>query len=70
MCEILDINFDKNYLSKLKDVNITGDKKAINSTMIEKKENIAQNFFNKEDKNRINNNPNFIKLMKSLNGYY
>tara|TARA_B100000886_G_scaffold331619_1_gene283341 strand:- start:740 stop:1540 length:801 start_codon:yes stop_codon:yes gene_type:complete len=70
MCKILDINFDKDYLSKLNDINITGDKKAINSRMIKKKENIAQNFFNKEDKNRINNNLNFIKLMKSLNGYY
>lgn len=70
MCKILNINFDNDYLSKLKDINITGDVKAVTSTKIEKRENIAQNVFNKEEKNKIYNHPNFIKLMKSLNGYY
>ena len=70
MCKILDINFDNDYLSKLKYINISGDKKAISSTKIEKKENIAQSMIQDEDKDKINKQERFIKLMKSLNGYY
>ena len=39
MCSILNINFNPDYKEHLKNINITGDNEAINSSNIFKKKN-------------------------------
>ena len=70
MCDVLDIEYDNNYLTKLKNVRLTGDNKAINSMEIYNKKNVAQNLIKKEDKDKIYNHVEFIKLMHDLRDYY
>jgi len=70
MCDFLDIDYDNNYLTKLKNIKLTGDSKAINSIEIYNKKNVAQNLIKKEDKDKIYNHVGFIKLMHDLKDYY
>ncbi len=71
MCATLQIDYDKNYLNKLKDVNLTGDVDAINSVDIHNKDSITKKKLVKEDDlNKIKNHADFISLMKDLKGYY
>lgn len=70
MCNILKVDYDDNYISKLKDINLTGDGKAKNSINIQNKENVAEKFFKKDDLEKIKRNPEFINLMRDLKDYY
>ena len=71
MCSSLEIDYDKNYLNKIKDVNLTGDVDAINSTNIHTKDSITKKKLVKEDDlNKIRNHDDFISLMNDLKGYY
>ena len=71
MCSTLKIDYDKNYLNKLKDVNLTGDVNAINSIDIHTKDSITKTkLVNEDDLNKIKNHADFISLMKDLKGYY
>ena len=71
MCRSLEIDYDKNYLNKIKDVNLTGDVDAINSTNIHTKDSITKKKLVKEDDlNKIRNHDDFISLMNDLKGYY
>ena len=71
MCNILKIDFDKNYLNKLKDVNLTGDPNAKNSINIHAKDSVSKKKLIKEDDlKKIKNHTDFISLIKDLKGYY
>ena len=70
MCDTLDLNFNKYYIKKLNDINITGDKTAINSKSVYKKENVAKTIIKKEDQNKIFKYREFIELMEELKNYY
>lgn len=71
MCRSLEIDYDKNYLNKIKDVNLTGDVDAINSTNIHTNDSITKKKLVKEDDlNKIRNHDDFISLMNDLKGYY
>ena len=71
MCSILKIDYDKDYLNKLKDINLTGDRNAINSINIHTKDSVSKKKLIKEDDlNKIKNRTDFISLMKDLKGYY
>jgi len=71
MCSSLEIDYDKNYLNKIKDVNLTGDVDAINSTNIHTNDSITKKKLVKEDDlNKIRNHDDFISLMNDLKGYY
>ena len=67
MCSILNINFNPDYKEHLKNINITGDNEAINSSNIFKKEKIAINLISDEQKEKINKNQKFIEIIKKLN---
>ncbi len=71
MCNTLKIDYDKNYLNKLKDVNLTGDTAAINSTNISTKNNVSKKkLIAEDDLNKIKKRADFISLMKDLKDYY
>jgi len=71
MCSILKIDYDKNYLKKIKDVNLTGDPNAKNSINIHAEDSVSKKKLIKDDDlNKIKNRPDFISLMKDLKGYY
>ena len=71
MCDILDIDYDTNYLNKLKDVNLTGDINAVSSVNIHNKDSLAKKKLTEDEiKNQIENRPDFIKLMEDLKNYY
>ena len=71
MCSSLEIDYDKNYLNKIKDVNLTGDVDAINSINIHTKDSISKKkLVKKDDLNKIRNHADFISLMNDLKGYY
>ena len=54
----------------LKDIKLTGDVKAVASTNIETKNDVAPILIKKEDKDKINHNTNFIRLMENMKNYY
>ena len=66
MCSILNINFNPDYKEHLKNINITGDNEAINSSNIFKKKKLL-NLISDEQKEKINKNQKFIKIIKKLN---
>ena len=71
MCETLKINYDNNYLNRLKDINLTGDPNAKISTKIHYKNNISKKKLIKEDDlDKIKNHTDFIRLMQDLKNYY
>ena len=71
MCKTLKIDYDKNYLNKLKDVHLTGDPNAKNSANISTKTSVSKKKLIKEDDlNKIKNRADFISLMKNLKDYY
>ena len=71
MCSILKIDYDKNYLKKIKDVNLTGDPNAKNSINIHAEDSLSKKKLIKDgDLNKIKNRADFISLMKDLKGYY
>ena len=71
MCSILKIDYDENYLNKLKDVNLTGDPNAKNSLNIHTKDSVSKKkLINEDDLNKIKNRSDFISLMKDLKDFY
>ena len=70
MCKILKINFNNNFKDNLKNIKLTGDDKAIASIDIKINNDTASTLIKKEDKNKINNNANFIRLMENMKNYY
>ena len=71
MCSTLKIDYDKNYLNKLKDVNLTGDPNAKISIDISTRDSVSKKkLIKEEDLNKIKNHADFISLMKDLKGYY
>ena len=71
MCDVLEIDYDNNYSERLKDVNLTGDKIAIESLEIHKKDSLSTRKLLKEDDlNKIENSPDFLELMKDLKDHY
>ena len=70
MCKILEINFNENFRENLKNIKLSGDIKAVASTNIKIKNDVAPILINKEDEDKINSNTNFIRLMKSMKNYY
>ena len=71
MCSTLKIDYDKNYLNKLKDVNLTGDPNAKISINISTRDRVSKKkLIKEEDLNKIKNHADFISLMKDLKGYY
>ena len=70
MCNILKVDYEDNYLSKLKDINLTGDPTAKNSLKIQNKDNIAEKLFKKDDLDKIKKSSEFINLMQDLKDYY
>ena len=70
MCKILKINFDDDFIENLKKIKLTGDVKAVASTNIETKNDVAPILIKKEDKDKINHNTNFIRLMENMKNYY
>ena len=71
MCRVLKIDYDNDYLSKLKNINITGDPNAKNSMNIHNKDSVSKkNLISKDDLNKIQNHPDFLKLMEDLKDYY
>ena len=70
MCETLKINFNDNFRENLNKIKLTGDSKAINSTNVFTKKSIASTLIKKDDQNKINSNPNFIRLMENIKNYY
>ena len=70
MCKILKINFNENFRENLKNVKLSGDIKAVASTNIKIKNNVAPILIEKEDQDKINRNANFIRLMKNMKNYY
>ena len=71
MCDILEIDYDNNYLDKLKNVNLTGDSTAKKSVEIHNKDSLSKKKLIKEEElNKIKNHPDFIELMQDLKSYY
>ena len=71
MCSTLKIDYDKNYLNKLKDIHLTGDPNAKNSINISTKNSVSKKKLIKEDDlNKIKNRADFISLMKDLKNFY
>lgn len=71
MCNILKIQYDHDYLIKLKGVNLTGDDNARISLNIHNQDTISKKKVNElEILNKIKNRADFINLMKDLKGYY
>ena len=70
MCKILKISFNNNFKDNLKNIKLTGDDKAIASIDIKINNDTASTLIKKEDKNKINNNANFIRLMENMKNYY
>ena len=70
MCNILKVDYEDNYLSRLKDINLTGDPTAKNSLKIQNKDNIAEKLFKKDELDKINKNSEFLNLMQDLKDYY
>ncbi len=71
MCNTLKIDYDKDYLNKLKDINLTGDQDAKNSKIIYTKDSVSKKkLINEDDLNKIKNHDDFINLMKDLKNYY
>ena len=70
MCNILKIQYDHNYLIKLKDVNLTGDDNARKSQKIHNNDTISKKKFNEEEiLNKIKNHPDFIKLKQDYRDF-
>ena len=70
MCKILKINFNDNFRENLKNIKLTGDVKAVASTNIKIKSDVAPILIKKEDEDKINRNTNFIRLMENMKNYY
>ena len=71
MCNTLEIDYDKDYLNKLKDINLTGDPNARNSKIIYTKDSVSKKkLINEDDLNKIKKRADFISLMKDLKNYY
>ena len=71
ICNLLKIDYDDNYQSKLEFVNLTGDINAKNSVKIHNKDSVAKKKIITEDiLNEFKNHPEFIKLMQDLKGYF
>ena len=71
MCNTLEIDYDKDYLNKLKDINLTGDPNARNSKIIYTKDSVSKKkLINEDELNKIKNHDDFINLMKDLKNYY
>ena len=71
MCKILKIDYDENYLNKLKDINLTGDPDAKNARNIHTKDSVSKKkLINEDELNKIKNHADFISLMKDLKDYY
>ena len=70
MCKILKINFDENFRENLKNVKLSGDIKAVDSTNIKIKNDVAPILIKKEDEYKINSNANFKRLMENMKNYY
>ena len=70
MCKILNINFNYNFRENLKNIKLTGDVKAVASTNIKIKNDVAPILIKKEDEDKINRNTNFIRLMENMKNYY
>ena len=70
MCDILKVDYNDNYLIKLKDINLTGDLTAKNSLKIKNKDNIAEKLFKKDDLDKIWRSSEFKNIMQDLKNYY
>ena len=71
MCSSLKIDYDKNFIEKLKNVNVTGDPNALNATNIQTKDSISKKKLISEDElNNIKNRADFINLIKDFKSYY
>ena len=71
MCDVFEIDYDNNYFEKLKDVNLTGDKIAIESLEIHNKDSLStKKLLKKDDLNKIKNRPDYLKLMEDLENHY
>ena len=70
MCKILKINFNDNFSDNLNKIKLTGDGKALASTNIQIKDDVASILIKKEDKDKINHNANFVRLMENIKNYY
>ena len=71
MCSSLKIDYDKNFIKKLKNVNATGDPNALNATNIQTKDSISKKKLISEDElNNIKNRADFINLIKDFKSYY
>ena len=70
MCKILRINFNDNFSDNLNKIKLTGDGKALASTNIQIKDDVAPILIKKEDKDKINHNANFVRLMENIKKYY
>ena len=70
MCNILKVDYEDNYLSRLKDINLTGDPTAKNSLKIQNKDNIAEKLFKTDDLDKIKKSNEFIKLKQDLKENY
>ena len=70
MCEILKIEYTDEYTKNMKNIMLTGNKKGIESNEIFKKSIEADIVMNKEQKDSLEKNKLYTKLMKELNNYY
>ncbi len=70
MCKILRINFNDNFSDNLNKIKLTGDGKALVSTNVQIKDDVAPILIKKEDKDKINHNANFVRLMENIKNYY
>ena len=70
MCKILKIDFNDNFSDNLNNIELTGDPKALASTNIQTKDDVAPILIKKEDKDKINHNANFVRLMENIKNYY
>ena len=70
MCEILKIEYTDEYTKNMKNIILTGSKEGIESNEIFKKIDVADEVMNKKQKDNLNNNKLYIKLMRELNNYY
>ena len=70
MCDDIDIEFEENYLQNLKNIKITGDEKANNSSNVIINENKANKLIEKEVLENIKNNKIYVNLIKELEDYY
>ncbi len=70
MCEILKIEYSREYRKNMRNIMLTGNKKGIESNEIFKKDSEADIVMNKQQKDNLKDNKLYTKLMKELSNYY